>query len=294
MESDWNASQTKMNAGIGAAANVAGTIGSNFMSKAESDKEAKGEAPSEKLEIGSKALSRAGQGTALGSSFGPLGTVIGGAAGGLEGTVEGVMDYKKKKNIYDQQKQQKSLDSLKNQTNMKKGGTIKKVKVIRSKNPLQKKDEKYHNPFMKKGDNPFMKDGGVAKAKAKEILHDKTAHGKPLTDKQRKFFGYMSEHGKKHGGKVGIAAGMMMASKHTVKPKEKMKDGGLSWSEEMLDTPNREGFYGGRLKKGGKAVNFKSGAAYKKWLSYGHMHDKFHGKEKVKIAGKNHKVNHEK
>lgn len=40
--------------------------------------------------------------------------------------------------------------------------------------------------------------------------------------------------------------------------------------------------------------NFKSGAAYKKWLAYGHMHDVFHGTQPVSIRGKPHKVNHSK
>ncbi len=44
----------------------------------------------------------------------------------------------------------------------------------------------------------------------------------------------------------------------------------------------------------GKAVNFKNAGDYQKWLAYGHMHNKFHGKEKVKIAGKSHKVDHKK
>lgn len=33
------------------------------------------------------------------------------------------------------------------------------------------------------------KSGGLTKSKAREILHDKSVHGHPLTDKQRKFFG---------------------------------------------------------------------------------------------------------
>ena len=41
------------------------------------------------------------------------------------------------------------------------------------------------------------------------------------------------------------------------------------------------------------AVDFKSADAYHKWLAFGHMHDKFHGKEKVEIQGKMHKVRHE-
>lgn len=38
----------------------------------------------------------------------------------------------------------------------------------------------------------YKKGGEVSAAKAKEILHDGTVHGKPLTSKQRKFFGAMS------------------------------------------------------------------------------------------------------
>lgn len=44
------------------------------------------------------------------------------------------------------------------------------------------------------------------------------------------------------------------------------------------------------------SMNFKSKKAYKKWLSYGHMHVKDFGKTpvKVKIKGKPHKVKHRK
>ena len=43
-----------------------------------------------------------------------------------------------------------------------------------------------------------------------------------------------------------------------------------------------------------KTVNFKSKAAYERWLAFGHIHGKFHGKEKVTIRGKPHKVEHQK
>ena len=47
-----------------------------------------------------------------------------------------------------------------------------------------------------------MKKGGqISAAKAKEILHDGTVHGHPLTDKQRKFMGAMSNK-KADGGKI--------------------------------------------------------------------------------------------
>lgn len=40
-------------------------------------------------------------------------------------------------------------------------------------------------------------------------------------------------------------------------------------------------------------MNFKSKEDYQKWLAYGHMHDKFTGPgQKIKIAGKPHKVIH--
>lgn len=41
-----------------------------------------------------------------------------------------------------------------------------------------------------------------------------------------------------------------------------------------------------------KARNFKSKKAYKKYLAYGHMHKKFHGRTPIKIRGKPHKVKH--
>ena len=37
------------------------------------------------------------------------------------------------------------------------------------------------------------KAGGLTPNKAREILHDKSVHGKELTDKQRRFFGAMSK-----------------------------------------------------------------------------------------------------
>ena len=43
-----------------------------------------------------------------------------------------------------------------------------------------------------------------------------------------------------------------------------------------------------------KTVNFKSKAAYERWLGYGHAHGLFHGKENVTIRGRPHKVVHQK
>ena len=47
------------------------------------------------------------------------------------------------------------------------------------------------------------KGGNLTKSKAKEILHDKSVHGKPLTDKQRKYMGWVAGGKKNMGGIVG-------------------------------------------------------------------------------------------
>jgi len=44
-----------------------------------------------------------------------------------------------------------------------------------------------------------------------------------------------------------------------------------------------------------KALNFKSKAAYKRWLAFGHASGDFKrvpGSQKIKIKGKKHKVKH--
>jgi hypothetical protein len=46
--------------------------------------------------------------------------------------------------------------------------------------------------------------GGLTSAKAKEILHDGTVHGRPITDRQRRYFGYIAGGGKQTGGQVHI------------------------------------------------------------------------------------------
>lgn len=43
-------------------------------------------------------------------------------------------------------------------------------------------------------------DGGLSAAKARKMLHDGTAHGRPLTEQQRKYFGYIGYGKKMHGG----------------------------------------------------------------------------------------------
>lgn len=48
-------------------------------------------------------------------------------------------------------------------------------------------------------EEPMMAAFGLSAKKARKILHDKSVHGKPLTDKQRKFFGWMASK-KQNGG----------------------------------------------------------------------------------------------
>lgn len=42
--------------------------------------------------------------------------------------------------------------------------------------------------------------GGPSPAKAREMLHDKSAHGHPLTDAQRRYFGWIASQKKQEGG----------------------------------------------------------------------------------------------
>lgn len=46
--------------------------------------------------------------------------------------------------------------------------------------------------------------GGLTKSKAREILHDKSVHGHPLTDKQRRFFGWVAGGRKQTGGNASV------------------------------------------------------------------------------------------
>jgi hypothetical protein len=44
---------------------------------------------------------------------------------------------------------------------------------------------------------PSRRKGAPSAKKAKTILHDGTVHGRPLTERQRRFFGAVSHKGKK-------------------------------------------------------------------------------------------------
>jgi len=62
--------------------------------------------------------------------------------------------------------------------------------------------------------NDFLKEGGMSPNDARQILHDGTAHGQPLTDKQRRMFGAMSK-----GNTLKFAGG----GKIEIKPENKGK-----------------------------------------------------------------------
>lgn len=60
-----------------------------------------------------------------------------------------------------------------------------------------------NRPMKKGGVVQMCAEGGLTKMKAREILHDGTVHGKPITDKQRRFFGYKGySEGKADGGEI--------------------------------------------------------------------------------------------
>jgi hypothetical protein len=64
---------------------------------------------------------------------------------------------------------------------------------------------KKHHGFHKKEDGGYIEyaKGGLTPEKAQQILHDGTVYGKPITDKQRKFFGsIISKHA--DGGKISL------------------------------------------------------------------------------------------
>lgn len=53
-----------------------------------------------------------------------------------------------------------------------------------------------------------MKEGGLTADKARTMLHDKMANGRPLTDKQRRYFGWVAGGRHAEGGKMYKAGGM--------------------------------------------------------------------------------------
>ena len=60
------------------------------------------------------------------------------------------------------------------------------------------------------------KKGGLAPEKAKKILEDGTAQGKKLTDKQKRYFGYIAGGGK---GKYAEGGLIYLVKESEVKPK---------------------------------------------------------------------------
>lgn len=62
-------------------------------------------------------------------------------------------------------------------------------------------------PNAEENENEKKHGGDLSAAKAKQMLHDKTAQGHPLTDKQRKFFGWVAGGRKADGGMVGYKDG---------------------------------------------------------------------------------------
>mgnify|MGYP001561261544 CR=1 FL=1 len=53
--------------------------------------------------------------------------------------------------------------------------------------PMVHMNERHYK--MQVGNLPTDMGGPLSSAKAREILHDGTVHGKPITDRQRRYFG---------------------------------------------------------------------------------------------------------
>ena len=68
---------------------------------------------------------------------------------------------------------------------------------INNPNAVIRQDENYYDMLN------YAKGGELSKEKAKTMLHDKKTHGKPLTDKQRKYFGWVASGKKSMGGIIG-------------------------------------------------------------------------------------------
>ncbi len=108
---------------------------------------------------------------------------------------------------------------------------------------------------------PMMSHGGPTPGKAHEMLQDGTAHGKPLTDKQKRYFGMIYGNSKKHGGNCYEYGG----GAHI----ENMRNEFVDWlkntsTAQMHNDMVKE--FGGELeymKKGG----FKINPAHKGWCT---------------------------
>lgn len=97
------------------------------------------------------------------------------------------MDYSKMKNLW-------KLGNKKELGNL--------AFKIMSKHNKMKEDFDSDEEMLTSMDNEYSKGGELTASKAAEILHDGTVHGKPITDKQRKYFGWISSGRKKMGGEI--------------------------------------------------------------------------------------------
>ena len=118
-------------------------------------------------------------GAAIGAG---LGALVGGGAGWAKGVKE------KKADDAAQQAADQSIGQSRVGSAYKKGGILRKISDTK------------------------MKSGGLTSDKAKEILKDGTVHGKPITERQKHYFGYIAGGGKPEqyagGGGVGGGGGM--------------------------------------------------------------------------------------
>jgi hypothetical protein len=114
----------------------------------------------------------------------------------------------------------------------------------------------------------------LTSAKAKEILHDKSVHGHPLTDKQRRFFGAIAGGAKPYKAEEGgwldkyEQGGLVLKQKtkdnYGTKPnvnddKATYPDGFVGWEYDITGR-NYSPAWGGQFKDGGNLMPAMAGA----------------------------------
>jgi hypothetical protein len=134
--------------------------------------------------------------------------------------------------------------------------TVKNHRVV-GKNPKGSPLNRNTEPYNFKGNGRvggFATGGTLSRSKARQMLHDGTAHGQPITEKQRKYFGYISNK-KAMGGNMTdaeVEGGEIMQAPGK-KPQRvygpKHEDGGV-----MVNAPVGTKVFSDRLQVDGKTM----------------------------------------
>jgi hypothetical protein len=132
--------------------------------------------------IAEDAVKDAGTGAAIGSAIPGIGTVVGAGIGAGVGAIQGWAGGVKQK---------KQAQASQAQASQAMG------------------QSKVDSAYKKGGLATALKSGGLTPLKAKEILRDGTVHGKPITDRQKRYFGLIAGggHAQKLAGGGGAGGG---------------------------------------------------------------------------------------